>query len=66
MVAAVRGRLDLLKCCCQGNSHKEDWERLYELQDVLEILQNLGRAIMYCTLYQLLPTIVLLKEYYNT
>jgi hypothetical protein len=28
MVAAVRGRLGLLKCCCQGNSHKEDWEAI--------------------------------------
>jgi hypothetical protein len=40
--------------------------RGYELQDVLDILQNLGRAIIYCTLYQLLPTIVLLKENFNT
>ena len=24
--------------------------RLFELQDVLDILQNLGRAIIYCTL----------------
>ena len=66
MVADVRERLDLLKCCCQGNSRKEDWERLYELQDVLDILQNLGRAIIYCTLYQLLPTIVLLKQNFNS
>ena len=38
LLIADRGRLDLLKCCCQRNSHKEDWERLYELQDDLDIL----------------------------
>ena len=66
MVSAVNGWLDLLKCCCQGKSHRGNWEGLYELQDVLDILQDLGRAIIYCSLYKITPTIVLLKDHFKS